>query len=45
VNIDRDEHDLSDWKRIAPVDLPEAIVSFKRDVYRSVLTAFKEHLP
>ena len=44
VNIDTDEPEFSAWKWIAPADLPEAIVSFKRDVYRSVLTAFKEYL-
>ena len=45
VNIDTDEPEFSAWKWIAPADLPEAIVSLKRDVYRSVLAAFKEHLP
>ena len=45
VNIDTDEPEFSAWKWIAPADLPEAIVSFKRDVYRSVLAAFKEYLP
>ena len=44
VNIDTDEPEFSAWKWIAPADLPKAIVSFKRDVYRSVLAAFKEHL-
>ena len=44
VNIDTDEPEFSDWKWIAPAELPEAIVPFKRDVYRSVLTTFKEHL-
>ena len=45
VNIDTDDPEFSAWKWIAPADLPETIVSFKRDVYRSVLAAFKEHLP
>ena len=44
VNIDTDEPEFSDWKWIAPAELPEAIVPFKRNVYLSVLAAFKEHL-
>ena len=44
VNIDTDEPEFSDWKWIAPSELPEAIVPFKRNVYLSVLAAFKEHL-
>ena len=44
VNINTDEPEFSAWKWITPAELPDAIVSFKRDVYRFVLAAFKEHL-
>ena len=41
VRIDADDHqEFSHWRWIAPEDLIDAIVPFKRDVYRRVLDEF-----
>tara|TARA_B100000780_G_scaffold51893_1_gene32064 strand:- start:127 stop:609 length:483 start_codon:yes stop_codon:yes gene_type:complete len=44
INIDTKEPEFSVWKWIAPSDLPDAIVPFKRDVYVAVLEAFQNYL-
>jgi len=44
VNIDTDEPEFSAWQWMAPAELPDAIVPFKRDVYLAVLDAFADHL-
>ncbi|MFL4469722.1 RNA pyrophosphohydrolase [Tateyamaria armeniaca] len=44
VNIDTDDPEFSAWRWMAPADLPDAIVPFKRDVYVAVLDAFADHL-
>ena len=44
INIDTEEPEFSVWKWIAPSDLPDAIVPFKRDVYVAVLEAFQNYL-
>ena len=44
VNIDTDEPEFSAWQWMAPAELPDAIVPFKRDVYVAVLDAFADHL-
>jgi len=44
VNIDTDDPEFSAWQWMAPAELPDAIVPFKRDVYVAVLDAFADHL-
>ena len=44
VNIATEEPEFSAWRWIAPADLPDAIVPFKRDVYVAVLNEFSAHL-
>lgn len=44
VNIQTEDPEFAAWKWMAPRDLPDAIVPFKRDVYERVLAAFKAHL-
>ena len=44
VNIDTDHPEFSAWRWMPPVELPDAIVPFKRDVYVAVLEAFADHL-
>ena len=44
ININTEEPEFSVWKWIAPSDLPDAIVPFKRDVYVAVLEAFQNYL-
>lgn len=44
VDITVPPAEFSEWRWIAPVDLPGAIVPFKRGVYEQVLKAFKDKL-
>ena len=44
VKIDTDDPEFSAWRWMPPAELPDAIVSFKRDVYVAVLDAFADHL-
>lgn len=44
VNIDTEDPEFSAWQWMAPADLPDAVVPFKRDVYVAVLDAFADHL-
>ena len=44
VNIHTDDPEFSAWQWMAPAQLPDAIVPFKRDVYVAVLDAFADHL-
>ena len=41
VNIATDHPEFSDWKWMAPADLPAHIVPFKRKIYEEVLAEFK----
>lgn len=45
ADIDLEAHDppeFFDWKWVEPEKLPDLIVPFKRDVYRSVVNEFRE---
>lgn len=44
VNIQTDHPEFSHWRWLPSDQLVEKIVPFKRDVYRNVLVAFKDHL-
>lgn len=44
VNIATAEPEFRAWRWADPVDLPELIVPFKRELYRDVLRAFAEPL-
>ena len=44
VNIETDDPEFSAWRWMAPADLPDAIVPFKRNVYVAVLESFADHL-
>lgn len=44
VNIDTEEPEFAAWKWLAPEELVDNIVPFKRDVYIAVLKAFREVL-
>ena len=44
VNLATEEPEFSDWKWVAPAELPELIVPFKRDLYRRLLREFGDHL-
>lgn len=44
IDLDTAHPEFSAWKWMAPADLPDAIVPFKRDVYERVLAAFEAHL-
>ncbi len=44
VNIATEHAEFSQWKWLDPADLVESIVPFKRDVYQSVLAAFKDRI-
>jgi putative (di)nucleoside polyphosphate hydrolase len=44
VDIATEHPEFREWKWVEPERLPELIVPFKRDLYRSVLEAFAEHL-
>jgi putative (di)nucleoside polyphosphate hydrolase len=44
VDIDTHEPEFSDWKWVAPSELPNLIVPFKRQLYSDILAAFAPHL-
>jgi putative (di)nucleoside polyphosphate hydrolase len=44
VNIATAHPEFCDWKWVAPADLPDLIVPFKRDLYRRLIEEFREHL-
>jgi putative (di)nucleoside polyphosphate hydrolase len=44
VNIATRNPEFNDWKWVAPSELPELIVPFKRDLYRRLLEEFRDHL-
>lgn len=44
IDLETAEPEFSAWKWMAPADLPDAIVPFKRDVYLRVLEEFAAHL-
>lgn len=46
-DIDLEAHDPAEfcaWKWVEPERLPDLIISFKKQVYKSVLKAFSEHI-
>ncbi|MCA1652701.1 MAG: RNA pyrophosphohydrolase [Sphingomicrobium sp.] len=45
VDIATDHAEFCEWKWVAPSELPELIVPFKRDLYRRLLVEFSEFLP
>jgi putative (di)nucleoside polyphosphate hydrolase len=44
VDIATEDPEFRDWKWIDPDDLPDAIVPFKRDLYRRLLSEFADYL-
>jgi putative (di)nucleoside polyphosphate hydrolase len=44
VNIATEHPEFRDWKWIAPAELPELIVPFKRELYRQLLREFADYL-
>jgi putative (di)nucleoside polyphosphate hydrolase len=44
VNLATAEPEFSAWKWVEPSSLPDLIVPFKRDLYRRILTDFRDHL-
>jgi putative (di)nucleoside polyphosphate hydrolase len=44
IDLGRHEAEFDAWKWIAPVELPDLIVDFKRPVYLAVLEEFRDHL-
>ena len=44
VDIATSDPEFNDWKWIAPHELPELIVPFKRDMYRAIVAGFGEWL-
>lgn len=44
VDIAKHDQEFSDWKWLPVVDLPAAIVPFKRDVYQRVIAIFEPYL-
>jgi putative (di)nucleoside polyphosphate hydrolase len=44
INIETEDPEFSEWRWLPAADLVKNIVSFKRDVYASVLVAFSGHL-
>jgi putative (di)nucleoside polyphosphate hydrolase len=44
VNIATPHPEFSQWRWIDPAELPDVIVPFKRQLYRDVLAALREHL-
>jgi putative (di)nucleoside polyphosphate hydrolase len=44
VRIDTDHPEFSTWRWIGPDEMIASIVPFKRDVYETVVAAFKPHL-
>jgi putative (di)nucleoside polyphosphate hydrolase len=44
IEIATKHPEFNDWKWVAPADLPNLIVPFKRDLYRRLLNEFRDHL-
>jgi putative (di)nucleoside polyphosphate hydrolase len=44
INIETSHPEFSAWKWIAPRELPDVIVPFKRDVYLRILEEFQDNL-
>jgi putative (di)nucleoside polyphosphate hydrolase len=44
INIDTADPEFREWKWIEPRQLPNLIVSFKRDLYRQLLAEFSDYL-
>ena len=44
INIATKHPEFREWRWVAPAQLPELIVPFKRDLYRRLLREFAEHL-
>ena len=45
IDLEAHKHpEFCEWKWVAPDLLPELIVPFKKDVYRTVVAGFKPHL-
>ena len=44
VNIATEHPEFREWKWIAPAELPDVIVPFKRDLYRRLLRDFARYL-
>ncbi len=44
IDIATKHPEFCDWKWIAPAELPELIVPFKRDLYRRLIKEFAEYL-
>lgn len=44
VNIATRHPEFSAWKWVEPAQIPDLIVSFKRDLYRRLLAEFRDHL-
>ena len=44
INIATSDPEFNDWKWVAPDQLPDLIVPFKRDMYRAIIAGFGEWL-
>lgn len=44
IDIAQEHPEFSEWRWIDAGEMIEAIVPFKRDLYRQVVTAFRDHL-
>lgn len=44
INVSTEDPEFSEWKWIAQDEITSAIVSFKRDLYRSVISEFQKFL-
>ena len=44
VRIDTAEPEFRAWRWVAPAELPNMIVPFKRDMYRAIVDGFTDHL-
>lgn len=45
IDIETAEPEFRAWRWIDPVELPDVIVPFKRDLYARLLEIFADHLP
>jgi len=44
IDIDAHDAEFGDWKWVAPAELPDLIVGFKRAIYIALIEEFREHL-
>lgn len=44
IDIEQDDPEFSEWRWIDAAAMIDAIVPFKRDIYRQVVATFREHL-